>query len=92
MVIAQWLSFGIAAIGDGNNSVFFSNQVFNREVMERFNDLGATLIAKLFDHGFQLFTNNRHQASQIAEDILVLGNLFQLNGKLGNNFIVFHTG
>ena len=92
LIIAQGLGLGIAAIGDGNNTVFFSNQVFNSEVMQRFNNLCATLITKLFNHCFELFTNNRHQASQVTKNILVLSNLFQLNGKFSNNFIVFHTG
>ena len=92
LIIAQRLGLGIAAIGNGDNTVFFGNQVFNSEVVERFNDLSATLIAKLFNHCFELFTNNRHQTSQVTENILILGNLFKLDGKFSNNFIVFHTG
>ena len=92
LIIAQWLSFGIAAVRNGNNTVFFGNQVFNSKVMQRFNDLCATLITKLFDHGFEFFTNNGHQASQVTKNILVFSNLFQLDGKFSNDFVVFHTG
>ena len=92
LIIAQRLSFGIAAVGDGDNTIFFGNQVFDGQVVERFNNFRATLITKLFDNCFEFFTNNCHQAGQITENILVFGDLFQLDGKFSNDFVVFHTG
>ena len=79
-------------MGDSHHAVFFGNQVFNGQVVLGFNDLTATLVAELFNHSFQLFANHSHQAIQVTENILVVGNLFQLDGELFNNFVVLHAG
>ena len=91
LIITQRLSLGIAAVGDGDNTIFFSNQIFYGEVVQGFNNFTATLVTKLFNNGFELFTNHIHQSHQVAENILVVGDFFKLDGELVNNLAVLHA-
>ena len=75
LVVGQRLRFGITTMRNGHNTIFFSNQILDRQVMCRIRDLGLPFIPEFFYQFLQLLPNDLLQAIRVTEYVEIIRNL-----------------
>src|SRR5699024_4131304 len=68
-------ALGVSVVGDGDNDIFFWNEVFHRHVAVEGNDRGAALIAVALHNVIEFFAHNFALAGGGVQDGLILGNV-----------------
>ena len=79
-------------MGDSDDTLFFGDQVGQRQVQAHIEDLGATLVAEVALDAFELFANDFHQANRVGQDADQLANLGENLLVLAEQFFVLKTG
>ena len=77
LIIRQRLRLGVTRARHGHDHVFFSDQIFNREIQVACLDLSAAIIAKLITHGVQLFPDHFHQPIRRCQNLSKLSNFLK---------------
>ena len=75
LVVGQRLRFGITTMRNGHNTIFFSNQILDRQVMCRVRDLGLPFIPEFLYQFLQLLPNDVLQAIRVTEYVEIIRNL-----------------
>ena len=91
-IVCQRLGFCIAALGDGDHTIFFGNQVFRGEILLRTHNLGASLVAVFVQQRFHLFPDHGDESGAVLEDIDIVCDLDQQLFVVVDQFFVFQPG
>ena len=90
--VIQGLTFNITLMTNGNNNVFFSNQVFNIHIRSIHGNFSTTCIAKLFLHFQQIFFNDVHNLAFVSQYAFQPVDGFHNVDVFVINLLTFQTG
>ena len=81
-----------AIAGDGDDNIFFGDEVFHRHLSVEGNDGRAALITILFNDFTEFFGDNRALTFGLGQDILQIFNACTQFGVLVQNLLTFQSG
>ena len=88
MISGKRLGFGIAAVGDGDDALFFGDQISKSQIQPRFENLGTTRVAEVALNAFELLADYLHQAHRVGQDADQLADLGENLLVLAEQFFV----
>ena len=86
------LGFRIAAVRQRDDDVLLLDEVFERQIRMKLDDLGTTLVAVLRLDVFELGANHRQQPFRPREDVAEILDLQQQLLELGDDLVLLQRG
>src|SRR5208282_6301054 len=88
----EWGALDVTAVRDGNEDILLHDQILDRELTLRFDDLGAARIGEFFFYFVELAGDQLQQFLLVGENFLVARDESDRLFVLGFNFLALERG
>ena len=78
LVVSQGLCFCVPLVRDGDDTIFFGNQVFNGQIVRGIGDFSEAIIAKVLNELLELLSNDRSQSIGVTQNLQKVCNFSNL--------------